>query len=250
MDESQPARGVVIADGRMTIDGLPTAYVQDLARPVTLSADGLRFVGGFASSDGRLEDRRRIEAQAQIVDGGLRRAGHEGTATRLRLTLRPLPAATEEARLLLVIGWRADETGTAAFAEAFLPAAVFEALKADLLAGLAEEMTLSANTSLWIREADRERAIDRPVDRYLAPDGDTGGSAPARGFVDSLEWHPVTAMKPGAAPPDGAEPAPSAPEPPQEELESETAEALGRINWSLRQLLVLMAFLLIILAIK
>lgn len=255
MDESQPVRGVTIADGRMTIEGIPAAYVQDPGRPLVLAADALRLVGGFASREGRLEDRRRIEAQARIVDGGLRRAGREGTATRLHLTLRPLQAAADETRLLLVIGWPEEEGGGLAFAEAFVPMVVFEALKADLLAGLADTLSLTASTSLWIREADRERATDRPVDRYLAPDGEAGDTAPARGFIEALEWRPsgprqretdeIAAVD---APPAPA-PAPLA-EAALDEAEDETAEELRRINWSLRQLLVLFAFLLIILAIK
>jgi hypothetical protein len=253
MDESQAAHGVTIADGRMTIEGIPAAYVQDPGRPLVLAAEALRFVGGFAAREGRLEDKRRIEAQARIVDGGLRRAGREGTATRLHLTLRPLQAVAEETRLLLAVGWREEDDGLA-FAEAFLPVAVFEALKADLLAGLADELSLRASTSLWIRESDRERATDRPVDRYLAPDGETGETMSARGFIDTLDWRPPTGPQRETADQEAdAVPAPAAPSvvaSAAEEAENETAEELRRINWSFRQLLVLLAFLLIILAIK
>lgn len=253
MDESQPARGVTIADGRMTIEGIPAAYVQDPGRPLVLAAEALRFAGGFASGEGRLEDRRRIEAQARIVGGGLRRAGREGTATRLHLALRPLQAAADETRLLLAIGWREGEGDGQPFAEAFVPMAVFEALKADLLAGLAEELLLTASTSLWIREADRERAADRPVDRYLAPVGEAGDSAPARGFIETLDWRPAGPRQAGTVDIAAAD-VPQAPvasaEVAADEAEGEAAEELRRINWSLRQLLVLFAFLLIILAIK
>lgn len=250
MDESHPARGVTIADGRMTLDGIPAAYVQDLSRPMALQAEALQFVGGFGSAGGRLEDKRRIEAEARFVDGGLRRIGREGTATRLRLSLRPLATAAEEARLLLVIGWSEAQGEDRAFAEAFVPAAVFDTLKADLLAGLADELVLRAAMDLWIREADRERPADRPVDRYLAPQGEA--SAPARGFVETLEWRPAARPEQAPAPLPADVPAPAAaPAVASEEEENEeTVEALGRINWSLRQLLVLMAFLLIILAIK
>ena len=260
MDESQPARGVTIADGRMTIEGIPAAYVQDPGRPLVLAAEALRFAGGFASGEGRLEDRRRIEAQARIVDGGLRRAGREGTATRLHLALRPLQAAADETRLLLAIGWREGEGDGQPFAEAFVPMAVFEALKADLLAGLAEELSLTASTSLWIREADRERAADRPVDRYLAPDGEAGDSAPARGFIEALDWRPAGPRQAGMVdmaaadvpqvPADVPQVPAAAAEVAADEAGDEAAEELRRINWSLRQLLVLFAFLLIILAIK
>lgn len=254
MDESQPAR-MTVADGHSTTEGFPSGYVQDLARPILLAGNALRFVGGYASRDGRLDDIRRIEADARIVDGGLRRPGREGTATRLRLTLRPLLNAGEESRLLLLIGWREDASDMPAFAEAFVPSTVFEALKADLLAGLAHEVSLSATTSLWLRERDRDRPVDASIDRYLGPDGDGAGSMPARGFVEKLEW---------SAPPQGdmaaassvsesvPQPIPPVHVPAAGDVEEEEAVAdeLRRINWSFRQFLILLAFLLIILAIK
>ncbi len=252
MDESQKTGRVTIAGGRLTFEDSPAAFVQDLARPVTLAAQTLRFVGGFASGDGRLEDLRRIEAEARIVDGFLRRAGRDGTATRLRLSLRPLQTTVEETRLLLMIGWREETGDMPAFAEAFVPAAVFESLKADLLAGLAGELTLRASTSLWIREEDRERAAGRPVDRYLGPDGEGSGSLPARGFVEALEWRQPEVSRPAAPPPAETGPAsmPEAVAPVAEDTENETAEELSSINWSLRLLVMLCVCLLIILALK
>ena len=64
-------------------------------------------------------------------------------------------------------GYRDGDDGPLPFAEAFLAPAVFEALKADLLSGLAQELSLSATTSLWIREEDRGRPNGQPLDLSL-----------------------------------------------------------------------------------
>ena len=144
MDESQPTASMSVSDGRMTIGGSPHRYLQDITRRFRLDASALRFVGGYASRDGRLDDAQRIEAQAKIVDGSLRRAGLEGAAQRLRLTLRPFAASGDSTRLLLMLSYR-DENGEAEpFADGFLAPAVFEALKADMLSGLAQELSLDA----------------------------------------------------------------------------------------------------------
>ena len=160
MDESGVGRSVSVSDGRMAIEGLSARYVQDAARRFRLSATGLRFVGGFESRDGRLEDSRRFLAEASVVEGALRRAGFEGEAGPIALTLRPLSQAGDRPRLLLMLGYREEDGVSQPFAEAFLAPAVFEALKADTLAGLAQELSLSATTSLWIREEDRGRKAE------------------------------------------------------------------------------------------
>lgn len=249
MDESRVARSVSVNDGRMTIEGLPTRYVQDAARRFRLSASGLHFVGGFESRDGRLEDSRRFLAEAVVVDGGLRRAGFEGEAGTIGLTLRPLSQAGEQPRLLLMLGYR-DEGGEALpFAEAFLAPAVFEALKADLLSGLVQELSLSATTSLWIREDDRARAIGEPLDWYLGLDADGRSSQPARGFIETIEWRPrpLSAAVEIAPVPD---PVPAPAHEVEEDWPETAAEQLGKINWSFRLLLLMLAFLLIIVAMK
>lgn len=250
MDESRVARSVSVSDGRMTIEGLSTRYVQDAARRFRLSASGLRFVGGFESREGRLEESRRFLAEATVADGELRRAGFEGEAGTIGLTLRPLTQAGEQPRLLLLLGYR-DEGGEALpFAEAFLAPAVFDALKADLLSGLAQDILLSATTSLWIREEDRGRANGEPLDWYLGLDADGRSTQPARGFIETIEW------RPGLLPPVAVEAAPLPAPAPQIAHESEedwpetAAEQLGKINWSFRLLLLMLAFLLIIVAMK
>ena len=56
MDESQPTASMSVSDGRMTIGGSPHRYLQDITRRFRLDASALRFVGGYASRDGRLDD--------------------------------------------------------------------------------------------------------------------------------------------------------------------------------------------------
>lgn len=251
MDESQPTRSMSVTDGRMTIDGSPYRYLQDVARRFRLEAGPLRFVGGYANRDGRLEDAQRIEADARIAAGTLRRAGGNGAARRLGLTLRPLAASAESARLLLMLGYRGEGDEAEPFAEAFLAPAVFEALKADMLSGRAQELALEATTSLWIREEDSDRPPGQPVDWYLGLATDGRGSAPARGFIESIAWHPAAPAAALAS----EEPEPSAmahsePALAEEHHEDAAADQLRRINWSLKQLLLVLAFLLIIIAVK
>ena len=249
MDESRVARSVSVSDGRLSIEGLSTRYVQDASRRFRLSASGLRFVGGFESRDGRLEESRRFLAEAAVVDGGLRRAGFEGEAGSIGLTLRPLSQAGEQPRLLLMLGYRDEDGETLPFAEAFLAPAVFEALKADLLSGLAQEISLSATTSLWIREEDRGRGHDGPLDWYLGLDADGRSTQPARGFIETIEWRPrplPVAIETAPAP----APAPSSVHPAEEDWEESTADELRRINWSFRLLLLMLAFMLIVVAMK
>jgi len=249
MDESRVARSVSVDDGRMSIEGLATRYVQDAARRFRLSASGLRFVGGFESRDGRLDEGKRFLAEATVIDGGLRRAGFEGEAGTIGLTLRPLTQAGDQPRLLLMLGYRGEDGTSQPFAEAFLAPAVFEALKADMLSGLAQDISLSATTSLWIREEDRGRRDGEPADWYLGLDADGRSSQPARGFIETIEWrpHPLPAVVEAVPAP---APAPASPHEAEEDWPETAAEQLGRINWSFRLLLLMLAFLLIIVAMK
>ncbi|MGX1744063.1 hypothetical protein ACWIEX_21145 [Bosea sp. NPDC055353] len=249
MNESGVARSVSVSDGRMAIEGLATRYVQDAARRFRLTASGLRFVGGFESRDGRLQESRRFLAEAAVVDGGLRRAGLEGEAGPIALTLRPLSQAGEQPRLLLMLGYRDEDGASQPFAEAFLAPAVFEALKADLLSGLAQKISLSATTSLWIREEDRGRRNGEPLDWYLGLDADGRSAQPAHGFIETIEWrpreHPV-AIETAPTP----DPVPAPAHETEDDWPETAAEQLGKINWSFRLLLLMLAFLLIIVAVK
>lgn len=249
MDESSVARSVSVSDGRMAIDGAPTRYVQDAARRFRLSASRLRFVGGFESRDGRLEESRRFLAEATVTGGALRRAGFEGEAGPIALTLRPLSQAGEQPRLLLMLGYRDEDGVSLPFAEAFLAPAVFEALKADMLAGLAQELTLSATTSLWIREADRGRGAGEGLDWYLGLAADGRSAQPARGFIETIEWRPSPLAVAAEAAPTPA-PAPAVTHDAEEDWHEGSADELRRINWSFRLLLLMLAFLLIIVAMK
>lgn len=245
MDESGVTRSVSVSDGRMTIEGASTRYVQDATRRFRLSASGLRFVGGFESRDGRLEESRRFLAEATVTGGALRRAGFEGQAGMIGLTLRPLSQVGEQPRLLLMLGYRDEDGSALPFAEAFMAPAVFEALKADMLAGLAQELALSATTSLWIREEDRGREAGEGLDWYLGLDADGRSVQPARGFIETIEWR--TRPVPVAV---EAAPAPEAAHETGEDWPETTAEQLGKLNWSFRLLLLMLAFMLIIVAMK
>lgn len=249
MDESGVTRSVSVSDGRMTIEGSSTRYVQDAARRFRLTASGLRFVGGFESREGRLEEGRRFLAEAAALDGTLYRAGFAGEAGTIGLTLRPLSQAGDQPRLLLMLGYREEDGASLPFAEAFLAPAVFEALKADMLAGLAQELTLSATTSLWIREEDRARGAGEGLDWYLGLDADGRSAQPARGFIETIEWRPrplpIAAEMPPAPTPASAVVLDA-----EEDWHESSADELRRINWSFRLLLLMLAFLLIIVAMK
>ncbi|WP_199091142.1 hypothetical protein [Bosea sp. ASV33] len=249
MDESGVPRSVSVSDGRMAIEGSSTRYVQDAARRFRLSASGLRFVGGFESRDGRLEESRRFLAEATVTDGALRRAGFEGEAGTIGLILRPLSQASEQPRLLLMLGYRDEDGAARPFAEAFLAPAVFEALKADMLSGLAQELSISATTSLWIREEDRRRGAGDGLDWYLGLDADGRSAQPARGFIETIEWRPSplpVAEETASAP----APDPAVAHEAEEDWHEGSADELRRINWSFRLLLLMLAFLLIIVAMK
>ncbi|CAH1660902.1 conserved hypothetical protein [Hyphomicrobiales bacterium] len=250
MNESSALRSVSVSDGRMAIEGSQARYVQGAARRFRLRAAGLRFVGGYESRDGRLDDGQRILAEAHVADGSLRRAGTDGEAGAIGLVLRRLAASGEPPRLLLMLGYRQEGDAEVPFAEAFLAPAVFDALKADMLTGLAQEITLSATTSLWVREEDRALAEGHSLVWYLAPDADGRAIVPARGFIESIEWSSQLHHEPAAV---GAPTAQAAAVPDQdsdEDWQESSAEQLRRINWSFKQLLLLLAFLMIIIAVK
>jgi hypothetical protein len=238
MNETRPMRGVSVSEGRLTIAGIPERFVQGIGRHLRLEAGQLRLIGGFASRDGRLEETHRIVGEADIAAGSLRRAGFDGEAGTIALTIRPFPTG-EQARMLVMLGFREGGDGEGPFfAEVFVAPAVFEALKNDLLSGRAQRLVLSATTSLWAREAEREAPAGMPVAWYLGLEADGRTSAPARGLIETLDWRgaeqPETA---GATQADEGEP-------------DATSDQLRRINWSLKQLLLVLTFLMIIVALK
>jgi len=248
MNESSALRSVSLGDGRMAIEGLSARYIQGSARRFRLKAAELRLIGGFESRDGRLEDAQRILAEAHVADGALRRAGFDGEAEAIGLTLRPLSASSEQPRLLLMLGYREEGGSEMPFADAFLAPSVFEALKADMLRGFAQEVSLSATTSLWVREEDRDLPDASPLGWYLAPGSDGKAVVPARGFIDSIEWMPQA--RPELLAETMPVPHAAADHEADEDWPESSAEQLRKINWSFKLLLLLLAFMMIIIAVK
>lgn len=235
MVQTGAMRQVAITQGLMTIEGVSERFVQGLGRHLRLTAGDLNLARGFASRDGRLDEATRILGRATLVGDSLHRAGMAGEAGEIALTIRPLTAG-EDGRILLVLGF--DESETGGFrAEMLAPAAAFEALKQDILSGAAQLLSLSATTSLWVRESQREALPGLPVAWHLGLESDGRSSAPARGLVETLDWR--------LAPPPEAPEAAAEEEPPEA-----TADQLGRINWSLKQIALVLMFLLIVVALK
>ncbi|RDJ22797.1 hypothetical protein DWF00_23905 [Bosea caraganae] len=229
-----------MSEGRMSITGVAGRFVQGIGRHLRLEASSLRIVAGFARADDGLRETSRIEGDARVSGDSLGRAGFEGSAGTIALVLRPLPAGGE-ARILLTLGYRDDESGYVA--ELWGPATLFEALKRDILTGAAEHLSLSATTSLWVREEERDASPALPVSWHLGLEPGGQRSAGARGLVESIDW--------GNAAESPAEPQPLLAAPAEDELPDDpVSDELRRINWSLKLLLLLLAFLLIIVAMK
>lgn len=223
----------------MTIAGVAGRFVQGIGRHLRLEARNLRLVAGFASTAEGLRETSRIEGEAHVAGDMLGRAGFEGVATTIVLVLRSLPAGSET-RILLTLGYRDDDDSY--LAELWTPVVLFEALKRDILAGAARHLSLSATTSLWVREDERDASPALPVAWHLGLEPDGQRSASARGLVESIDW----SSAPDESPP---EPQPTAlheDEPPEDPV----SEELRRINWSFKQLILVLAFLLIIVAMK
>jgi hypothetical protein len=237
MVEAGGMRRVAITQGLMTIEGVSERFVQGLGRHLRLTAVDLGLARGFVSRDGRLDEATRILGRATLVGDSLHRAGMAGEAGEIALTIRAL-AAGEDGRILLVLGFDENEGETGAFrAEMLTPATAFEALKQDILSGVAQVLSLSATTSLWVRESQREAVPGLPVAWHLGLESDGRRSAPARGLVETLDWR--------RAPPPEAPEAAADEEPPEA-----SGDQLGRINWSLKQIALVLMFLLIVVALK
>lgn len=238
MVETGAMRQVAMAQGLMTIEGVPERFVQGLGRHLRLTAGELRLVSGFASREGRLDDTTRILGRAALAGDSLHRAGFPEEAGQIELTVRPL-APGEDGRILLMLGFRDGEDDAGQFfGDIFAPPAVFEALRHDMLSGTAQALSLSATTSLWVRESQREAVPGLPVAWHLGLEADGRRSAPARGLVERLDWSSAPAQ------------AASLPPPPEEEPLETTADQLARINWSLKQIVLALIFLLIVIAVK
>lgn len=243
MVEAGAPRRVSIGHGVMTIEGFSERFVQGVARHLHLSAGDLSLSRGFSVRAGRLEEAQLIRGRAVLAGDSLQQPLRAGEAADLALMIRPLSPG-EDGRILLVLDIDEAEGPYAGGyrAELHLPACVFGALKQDLLAGAAETLSLSATTSLWVRESQRDAAAGVPVAWHFGVEPDGRGITPARGLVETLEWRPAA---PTVAP---AEPA----LPPS--IEGEALETIpdqmARIDWSLKQIALVLVFLLIVVALK
>lgn len=241
MNEAIPQR-VTVSDGRLMISGVPGSFVQGAARPLMLEAEALQPVGGFALRESVLHDDRRLEGVARVVGDRLSRIGAPVTGELLALTIRALPEAAAGQRILLGIeAVGADGEAERLAATLWLPPAAFASLRQDLLQGQAGQLSLSATTNLWVADGERDSPPDRPVTWHLGVAAD-GAPAPARGLVETLSWR---AAMPEAEAPREAEPAPT-----EEDPAETTAEVLARLTWSVRQMILVLVFLLIVIALK
>lgn len=238
----QAARRSSIADGRLTIKGVAGGFVQDAARLLRLEADELVAIAGHDWQGGEPHEAGRIEARAWPVQASLRRLGFAGEAQLLALTIRPFPHDGSKAPLLR-LGLADDAAGgldDRFTAELFLPQALFSALRGDLAEGRAGRLAFAASTNLWLAEA---AAPDEPAAFHLGLEADGARAASGHGRVETISWRPAPAAEPEAPP---AAAASDEDEPPEDPV----AEQLRRINWSLKQLLIVLAFLMLIVALK
>lgn len=239
MIQDGTTRAVSVSEGRMTIAGVAGRFVQGIGRHLRLEAENLRLVTGFASTAEGLRESCRIEGEAHVAGDMLGRAGFEGVAATIVLVLRSLPAGSET-RILLTLGYRDEDDSY--LAELWTPAVLFGALKRDIVAGAAQRLSLNATTSLWVREDEREASPALPVVWNLGLEPDGQRSAGARGLVESIDWSSAPDERP-------AEPQPAAAQD-VDESDDPVSDELRRINWSFKQLILVLAFLLIVIAIK
>lgn len=246
---NQAVRGVSIADGRMMIDGVAGAFIQAVGRPLALEADGLALVRGHVWREGVRHEADRIEGRARPREASLHRAGHPGEAHDIALTIRPFPTEGAQAPLLrLGLDGDAQEAGLDQNyrADLFLPQLLFAELGRDLVEKAPLHLSLSAATDLWLREAEPEALPGRPLAFHLGLEAASGRSASGHGRVESIEWGRAAT----ASPAQQAQADAAAEADPEEEPEDPVSEQLRRINWSLKQVLIVLAFLMLIIALK
>jgi len=235
MDSSIPQR-VTLSEGRMSIAGLATRFVQAPARRLRLEAIGLEALAGYRLREGAFAPETRITGRGWLPQDGLGRAGLADQASEIPLTIRPLPQDSTASRILLVLDHGGEEPEY--HASLWLPAEMFASLRQDVEAGRAGRLGITATTNLWLDEADREIPAERSVAWLLGPDDNGDGTAPARGLAERIDWSAAT-PEPATQPPDVSE-----------EPAEPVSDMLGRINWSLRQIALLLLFLLIVAALK
>jgi len=224
---------------------IPGGYVQAPERALVLTASGLIAISGQDWLDGSGREADRIEGEARPSGARLARIGHPEPPQALALTIRPFAG---DSAPLVRIGFSEDaaagDLDARLAAELFLPQAPFARLRQDLAAGQATSLRLSATTNLWLREGD---ADDQPVFN-LPPDRD-GRAGQAHGRVRSLDWRGGDAGPRNTGP---SEPPPAAAggeshgDPPEDAI----ADQLRRINWSLKQVLIVLVFVMLVIALK
>lgn len=235
--------GASIVDGRMTVAGVAGAFVQNTAKPLAFRAEGLVAVAGQDWRDGALQDSGRIEARARPDGARLARIDQPGPAQELALTIRSFPGESAPLLRLSLPGGAQGDLDDRLAADLFLPQPLFAGLRQDLAEGRAGLLSFAATTNLWLREGGPD---DEPPVFHLAPEAD-GRPAQAHGRVQSISWRAVSTESAGdpaflAGPPDQS----AEDEPPEDPV----AEQLRRINWSLKQVLIVLAFLMLIIALK
>jgi hypothetical protein len=229
-----------IVDGRMTLPGVTGVFVQDATKPLAFTADGLVAISGHEWRDGVLHDAAWIEAHARPDGARLARIGQPDPAQDLSLTIRSFPGESAPLlRLSFPTGTQGDLDDRLA-GELFLPQPLFAGLRQDLAEGRAGSLSFAATTNLWLREGSPD---DEPSVFHLAPEAD-GRPAQAHGRVQSISWRPLDAAG------DPAFLAAGQPDEEAEEPEDPVAEQLRRINWSLKQVLIILVFLMLIIALK
>lgn len=229
--------GASIVDGRMTVAG--STFIQDAARPIAFTADGLAAISGHDWRDGALHDGARIEAHARPDGARLARIDQPGPAQDLALTIRPFAGESAPLlRLSLPAGAQGDLDDRLA-AELFLPQPLFTGLRQDLAEGRAAHLSFAATTNLWLRES---AADEEPPVFHLALQAE-GRPAQAHGRVQNISWRAAEATDPALL-------AAGQPDQEAEPPEDPVAEQLRRINWSLKQVLIVLAFLMLIIALK
>lgn len=229
-----------IVDGRMTLPGVAGAFVQDTTKPLAFTADALVAVAGHEWRDGALLDATRIEGHARPDGATLARIGQAGPAPDVSLTIRSFPGDSAPLLRLSVPAGAQGDLDDRLAAELFLPQALFAGLRQDLAEGRAGRLSVAATTNLWLREGAGD---DEPPVFHLAPEAD-GRPAQAHGRVQSISWRP---LEPAADPHYLAA---GQPDQEAEEPEDPVAEQLRRINWSLKQVLIILVFLMLIIALK
>lgn len=239
MNDRTDSAGIV--DGRMMVAG--STFVQNPAKLLAFTAEGLVPVAGHDWREGALHDAARIEGHARPDGAQLARIDQPGPAQELALTIRSFAGESAPLlRLSLPAGAQGDLDDRLA-AELFLPQPLFAGLRQDLTDGRAEILSFAATTNLWLRDGAGD---DEPPVFHLAPEVD-GRKAQAHGRVQSISWRAAATGAAGDRAFHAGQPDQS---PEDEPPEDPVAEQLRRINWSLKQVLIVLAFLMLIIALK